>query len=361
MALSRVLGDDELYVGGIFTLRRKNALEATGITHIVSVLKYDFKDFQDWEKFEQLSIEVDDVDDEDLLVQFERTGKFIEDGLKSEKEGKGGRVLIHCAMGKSRSVTVTIAFLLRKYSHLTVKSALDLIRQSRPIAEPNDGFMAQLRLYKEMGCPRDIEAHPKYQRWLYDQEVGVALAAGMAPDRVRFRDEEEHVETSSGEKEIELRCRKCRRTLATTPYLVDHVPTPPKSQPFTSEGPISSLVPCQPPAPLHSACTHHFLHPVSWMRPALEMGLLSGRLECPNPKCGGQLGRYAWQGMRCSCGVWICPAFSLQKGRVDEVTKRGETGLAQGSKPGALGSTTEAGRAAHGIRLPPGMRERENL
>lgn len=114
------------------------------------------------------------------------------------------------AMGKSRSVTVTIAYLLRKYPQHTVKSALELIRESRPIAEPNDGFMAQLQLYKEMGCPRDIEAHPKYQRWLYDQEVGLALAAGMAPERVRFRDEEEQVERESGGKEVELRCRKCR-------------------------------------------------------------------------------------------------------------------------------------------------------
>ena len=114
------------------------------------------------------------------------------------------------AMGKSRSVTVTIAYLLRKYPQHTVKSALELIRESRPIAEPNDGFMAQLQLYKEMGCPRDIEAHPKNQRRLYDQEVGLALAAGMAPERVRFRDEEEQVERESGGKEVELRCRKCR-------------------------------------------------------------------------------------------------------------------------------------------------------
>jgi len=76
-------------------LRRKNALEKAGITHIVSVLKYDFKDFEDWEKYEHLSIEVDDVDDENLLGEFERTGKFIEEGLKSEKDGKKGKVLVH--------------------------------------------------------------------------------------------------------------------------------------------------------------------------------------------------------------------------------------------------------------------------
>jgi hypothetical protein len=113
-------------------------------------------------------------------------------------------------MGKSRSVTVMIAYLLRQHPELTVSSALELIRQSRPIAEPNDGFMAQLELYKEMGCPRDIDAQPKYQRWLYQKEVDLALAAGMAPDRVRFEDEEMQEESENGGKEVELRCRKCR-------------------------------------------------------------------------------------------------------------------------------------------------------
>lgn len=113
-------------------------------------------------------------------------------------------------MGKSRSVTITVAYLLRQYPEHTVASALATIRESRPIAEPNDGFMAQLELYKEMGCPRDIDAHPRYQRWVYQREVDLALAAGMAPDRVRFEDEETQEGGSTEGKEIELRCRKCR-------------------------------------------------------------------------------------------------------------------------------------------------------
>jgi dual specificity phosphatase 12 len=113
-------------------------------------------------------------------------------------------------MGKSRSVTIVIAYLLRQYPQHTVSSALSLIRESRPIAEPNDGFMAQLELYKEMGCPRDIDSHPKYQRWLYQREVDLALAAGMAPERVRFEDEEIQDESNFSGREVELRCRKCR-------------------------------------------------------------------------------------------------------------------------------------------------------
>jgi dual specificity phosphatase 12 len=116
-------------------------------------------------------------------------------------------------MGKSRSVTIVIAYLLRQNASHTVSSALALIRQSRPIAEPNDGFTKQLELYKEMGCPRDIEAQPKYQRWLYQREVDLALAAGMAPDRVRFEDEEVQEEGEGTGREVELRCRKCRYVL----------------------------------------------------------------------------------------------------------------------------------------------------
>ncbi|TVY83125.1 Tyrosine-protein phosphatase yvh1 [Lachnellula suecica] len=361
MALSRVPGDDELYVGGIFTLRRKSALSDAGITHIVSVLKYDFKDFEDWEKYEHLNIDVDDVADEDLLGEFENTGSWIEKALKEGKEDKKGKVLVHCAMGKSRSVTITIAYLLRQYPEHTVESALSLIRETRPIAEPNEGFMEQLQLYKEMGCPRDIAAQPRYQRWLYQREVEMALAAGMAPDRVRFEDEETQEGGNRTGQEVELRCKRCRRTLATTPYLVTHLPTAPKPVSSSAMGPISSL----PPTPNHSACQHHFLHPLSWMRPELEQGLLSGRLECPNPKCLAQIGRYAWQGLRCSCGVWVCPAISLQKGRVDEITKRGENGPGQAAEDGfrvssvGTGAKDEAGST--GIRLPPGMRGKGNL
>ncbi|KAI9734728.1 MAG: tyrosine protein phosphatase yvh1 [Claussenomyces sp. TS43310] len=90
MSLSRVPGDDELYIGGIFTLRRRSALEDTGITHVVSVLRYDFKDFPDGHKFQHCSVQVDDVDDENLLGEFPRTNAFIASALAG-----GGKVFVH--------------------------------------------------------------------------------------------------------------------------------------------------------------------------------------------------------------------------------------------------------------------------
>lgn len=69
------------------------------------------------------------------------------------------------------------------------------------------------------------------------------------------------------------------------------------------------------------------------MRPELEQGKLEGRLECP--KCRTNVGKYAWQGMRCSCSEWVVPGISLTKARIDEVKSRG------------------AIKAELGIRMPP--------
>ena len=72
------------------------------------------------------------------------------------------------------------------------------------------------------------------------------------------------------------------------------------------------------------------------MRPELEQGKIEGRLECP--KCKTNVGKYAWQGMHCSCGDWVVPGISLTKTRIDEVKV---TGMSP--------SSTDLG-----IRRPPG-------
>lgn len=289
-------------------------------------------------------------------------------------------------MGKSRSATCIAAFLMQKYN-ISPSEAIDMIRQARPIAEPNDGFMQQLELYHQMQMTHRVEESPIYQRWLYQREVQLSSQCGQAPDADKIRFEDEHVDersnTSAPEKE--LRCKKCRyvrlhtlfqvlgrafesaesallffcrttilsdsfnylwrvwrteispndvsrpssslrplltaeshrRALATSAYFIPHQ-QPPHNKPF----------------PDSLTCAHHFLDPLSWMRPELEQGNLDGRLECP--KCKTNVGKYAWQGMRCSCGAWIVPAITLVKGKVDEVRVRNpaERGRAERKGPG---------------------------
>jgi dual specificity phosphatase 12 len=292
-------------------------------------------------------------------------------------------------MGKSRSATVLIAYLLwasRQTSlptvtksddmvpipskPLSVVEALMLLRQGRPIVEPNPGFMDQLHMFVDMGCPttsEEIEKHKLYRRFINRRNVAESLAINRAPDVVdiRFEDDEEaaledssarlgsinineHSQDDRPREEVapgvyaptgeagnasattQLRCRRCRHILASTPHMMAH--TPLRSDPASAP------------------CAHIFLHPLSWMRETLAEGQLEGRLACPNSKCGINVGKFAWQGLRCSCGGWVTPGFGVLRGKVDEVADK-----SGGAQTRQFNSSQQAGGA---IRLPPSMRGR---
>lgn len=111
-------------------------------------------------------------------------------------------------MGKSRSATVVIAYLMHKL-RLTPMEALEKLRESRGICEPNSGFMKQLELYHAMDTPEYVDTDPKYQRWLYERELDSSRATKRAPDAEKIRFEDKHAATK-GVSDLELRCRKCR-------------------------------------------------------------------------------------------------------------------------------------------------------
>jgi protein-tyrosine phosphatase len=52
-------------------------------------------------------------------------------------------VLVHCLAGVSRSVTVTVAYLMQKL-HLSLNDAYDLVKRKKANISPNFNFMGQL-------------------------------------------------------------------------------------------------------------------------------------------------------------------------------------------------------------------------
>ena len=74
-------------------------------------------------------------------------------------------------MGKSRSATLVMAYLMHKY-HISRDEALAQLREGRPVCGPNDGFMEQLEVYHRMlQAHDDDEAESIYQRWLSDHST----------------------------------------------------------------------------------------------------------------------------------------------------------------------------------------------
>ena len=63
--------------------------------------------------------------------------KFIDDALAAE-----GSVLVHCALGVSRSASIVIAY-VSKTLHLTFDEAISLVREKRPEVEPNGALLSR--------------------------------------------------------------------------------------------------------------------------------------------------------------------------------------------------------------------------
>jgi protein-tyrosine phosphatase len=59
------------------------------------------------------------------------------------------QVLVHCIAGYSRSASLVVAYLIG-HAALTFDEALALVKERRPVAEPNLGFANQLRAFERV-------------------------------------------------------------------------------------------------------------------------------------------------------------------------------------------------------------------
>jgi dual specificity phosphatase 12 len=69
------------------------------------------------------------------------------DFIHTHRRVPGGRVLVHCQMGISRSTSAIIAYLLKYGGVASYNEALLLVRQRRYAAAPNDHFRAILETF----------------------------------------------------------------------------------------------------------------------------------------------------------------------------------------------------------------------
>lgn len=171
----------KLYIGGLYALYQTDLIRAAGITHVLSIIDYDpalkerFPDL----KLRHLHIRADDHPNENLLRHFEGVVRWMDDALerveettedltsRSEEDGSdgGGGVFVHCAMGKSRSATLVVAYLMWKYK-IDAKVALDQLCEGRPVCDPNPGFKEQLEVWAEMCKKENTEERKEvFEMW----------------------------------------------------------------------------------------------------------------------------------------------------------------------------------------------------
>ncbi|XP_061260435.1 dual specificity protein phosphatase 26 isoform X1 [Bos javanicus] len=130
-----------LYLGDQEIANNHRELRRLGITHVLNASHSRWRGTP--EAYEGLGIrylgvEAHDSPAFDMSVHFQAAADFIHRALSQP----GGRILVHCAVGVSRSATLVLAYLML-YHRLTLVEAIKKVKDHRGII-PNRGFLRQL-------------------------------------------------------------------------------------------------------------------------------------------------------------------------------------------------------------------------
>lgn len=80
---------------------------------------------------------------QNLSEHFDQCVDLIDSTVRS-----GGKCLVYCKHGRSRSATICIAYLMR-CKNMTLLEAFQMVKTIRPSVEPNAGFWSQLESYEK--------------------------------------------------------------------------------------------------------------------------------------------------------------------------------------------------------------------
>ena len=163
-----------LFVGAqeSVALERRPVLVEMGVTHVVSMQRVP----QPWLvgkagaelgplPFQYLHVKIEDTLSAKIEMHFGAVHAFLTDAKTT-----GGRALVHCAFGISRSVTVACAHLMIECGK-SLGESLELIISRRPGACPNQSFLAalvRLELKLNNGNPSDLRQFPSLPKhWAF--------------------------------------------------------------------------------------------------------------------------------------------------------------------------------------------------
>ncbi|KAL1138813.1 hypothetical protein AAG570_008875 [Ranatra chinensis] len=243
-------------------------------------------------------LQVTDMPKEDLLSYFQETYEFIKKGQES------GEVLVHCYFGVSRSSTIVIAYLMKKY-HISFNDAFQRARTKRKFVSPNPGFEAQLRLYERMNFSIN-NMHIQFRIFRLKVAAKKVMKVKILPRECMDVVKSDPALITVKPDPLVYRCCKCRRIVASASNLLPHVAGQEPS--WKSSSYCLSLE-------SNDICNQtYFVEPLAWMKTASQAE--QGKLYCP--KCNSKLGSFSWNmGCQCPCGSKMSPAFYLISSKVE--------------------------------------------
>jgi len=134
--------DGRLYLGDGQQGTNSTVVQQLKITHIVNCTLEINHEGESGVKY--LKLPVKDEDDTFLAKYFNEAYDFIAEALSDENKV----VLVHCALGKSRSASIVIMFLMKMFD-CSYSDAHDYVKERRSLIKPNYGFVSQLEDFEK--------------------------------------------------------------------------------------------------------------------------------------------------------------------------------------------------------------------
>ena len=139
---------ENIFVGGMNSSMNKDELK-NNITHIISLINGYYEIYPD--DFNYKVIHINDDKWVKIKNYFNECNEFIQTAINN-----GGKVLIHCKFGASRSITIALAYMIYK-NKIKPEKLIEQVKQKEKEANPNDGFIDQLNDYYNELYKNNIE------------------------------------------------------------------------------------------------------------------------------------------------------------------------------------------------------------
>ncbi|NXA04914.1 DUS26 phosphatase, partial [Sapayoa aenigma] len=139
-----------LYLGDQDIASNRRELAQLRITHVLNASHSKWRggaEYYEGTGIRYLGIEAHDSPSFDMSPYFYPAADFIHQALNEGPWGRPlclppGRILVHCAVGVSRSATLVLAYLMIRH-HMPLVEAIKTVKDHRGII-PNRGFLRQL-------------------------------------------------------------------------------------------------------------------------------------------------------------------------------------------------------------------------
>lgn len=139
---------DHLYLGSEAVAKNREILRQNGITHVLNCVGFVCPEYFKSDLVYK-TLWLRDSPSEDITSILYDVFDYLEDVRE-----QGGRVLVHCCQGISRSTSLVIAYLMWRDGQ-SFENAFQYVKSARQVTNPNMGFACQL-----LQCQKRVHAVP---------------------------------------------------------------------------------------------------------------------------------------------------------------------------------------------------------